>query len=122
MWSADAGGNNREIFLYDLNTNNTKQLTINGIDDRDPRISGQNLVWWQGDGGPEDQVMLYDGATTRQITPVGSTFHNGGGRSPDVSGDKLVYVGNDGGNADHLILYDIATGTTSTKRFFPSES
>ena len=113
VWVGNDGGGDTEIFLRDLSAGTTTQLTVNGVDDRKPRISGDKVVWWQGLGGPNDQVMLYDGTSTYQITPIGSTFHNGGGRSPDISGDYVVYVGNDGGNDDDIFLYDISTGLTT---------
>jgi hypothetical protein len=43
------------------------QLSNNNLVNRDPRISGNNVVWRANDGN-DDEIFFYNGETTIQLT------------------------------------------------------
>ena len=95
VWSGGDGGADREIFLYDIATETTTQLTVNGDEDRYPRIDGGRVVWEQiahnNTTGIVQRVMLYDGKEVRQITPEHADWFRQMPREPDISGNRVVY-------------------------------
>ena len=62
-------GDDWEIFLYDMGTENTIQITDNGYNDNSPKTDGEYVVWlaYNNSGG---EIFSYDIAnrTTHQIT------------------------------------------------------
>ena len=81
-WSAPAG-ESREIFIYEISTGKTTQLTDDLVMDFKPSVAG-NLVAWLSGAEDEAQVYLHDLAT-------GLTKKIGGGvRTRDVVGGNGV--------------------------------
>ena len=66
------------------------QLTDNSTEDRNPAISGSNVVWWGYDGG-DWEIYLWEGGTTTQITN-----NSTGDSAPAISGSNLVWNAYDG--------------------------
>jgi hypothetical protein len=89
VWEGFAGGtaNDREIYLNDGVT--TTRLTTNSFPDFDPRVSGNNVVWWGGVFN-DFQVSLFDGVTTLEIS---SGVRN---QFPEIDGDNVVWQSYDG--------------------------
>lgn len=76
-----------------------QSLTFNDLDDFSPVFCGKNIAWLQRDGGV-DQVMLYDGKTTRALTSDISL------KPVLVAGGKwLVWIATAGGYYD-VMLWD----------------
>jgi beta propeller repeat protein len=113
VWEGFDGGADSEIFLYDALAGVTTQLTVNGVEDRSPTTDGRTVVWWAGQGDANDEVMMYRDGSIRQVSPEGTTYHNGGGRDPAVSGNRIVYVGGRDGLPDGILLYDITSSNTT---------
>ena len=94
VWAGWDGGLDREIFLYDIASETTTQLTVNGDEDRYPRVDGGRVAWEQSAAqnftGIVPRVMLYDGAV-RQITPEAENWSLHMSRDPDISGNRIVY-------------------------------
>ena len=63
------------------------QLTNNSHDDRDPQVSGSNVVW-SGSDGHDREIFLYEGDSITQIT---DNEHDD--LSPKVSGSNVVWYG-----------------------------
>jgi hypothetical protein len=60
-----------EIFYYDIDSASTTQITDTQYNDKWPDLSGHNLVWvggWHSDTQGDDEIFLYDGSTTTQLT------------------------------------------------------
>ncbi|MFH1319449.1 MAG: PKD domain-containing protein [Bacteroidota bacterium] len=70
------------------------------IVDSDPRISGNNIVWWDDSG---NRVWLYDGAT--------STILAYNAFSPEVSGNNVIWLQWDGNDNELFLL----TGDTTVQ-------
>jgi len=51
-------GNDWEIFIYEIDSGVTKQLTNNDYSDKEPRVRGQRIVWSQTDDNEDMVVML----------------------------------------------------------------
>ena len=66
------------------------QLTDNSYDDREPQVSGTNVVW-EGYDGDEREIFLYNGATAKKLTD--NSYADLG---PQVSGSTVVWYGYDG--------------------------
>ena len=107
-------GYDREILLYNADTDSTIQLTNNDTDDIQPRIHGSNVVWvgHDGDSGHENdkEIYYYDINTgiTTQLTQ--SEYAVGG---PEVSDTHVTWWG-DTATDREIFLYDISTGVTET--------
>ncbi len=59
---SETGGDEFEIFLYDILTGSTYQLTNDsqaGFDDQEPKISGTNIVWQGRDPQGTDLEIFY---------------------------------------------------------------
>ena len=106
VWSG-YDGNDKEIFLYDVNTKVTTQLTNNSYDDRFPEIYGSNVVW-QGGEHYDAEIFLYDGNST---TNISNTSHNNW--YPQIQGSSVVWWGDDGGGDTEIFFYDGNTGVTT---------
>ena len=48
-----------DIFLYEIDTWTTTQLTFDGYNDVDPQISGDNIVW-EGGSSSNREILLYN--------------------------------------------------------------
>jgi plastocyanin len=85
------------------------QLTDNDRDDYSPQISGSNVVWRAGDG-QDDEIFLYRGGTTTQLTD-NYAFYGFHDWNPRISGSNVVWEGVDGGNLSNtdIFFYDGAT-------------
>jgi len=70
-WQGSSGTSKNQIFFYDGST--TTQITTYGpdVDNSNPVIDGNNIVWVLGckdtDGRYERQILLYDGSDTTSI-------------------------------------------------------
>ena len=99
------------IYLYDGAT--TIQLTNNSYDNRDAEIWGNNVVWsgnnqvssWysQVPDGYDQEIFLYDGTTTIQLTN-----NNYDDSNPEIWGNNVVWVRNNFPtfSNEELFLYD----------------
>jgi len=61
-------GNDTEIFLYDIDTGRTTQITDNDYNDRYPCLHDGTLVWEAFDALDRREVLYWDGKTAQQIT------------------------------------------------------
>jgi len=83
VWMGQEGGSNWQIFLYDIISGETTQLS-NSSSNANPRISKGKVVWegW-ADGGW--QVFLYDTIRVTQLTSEGISVN------PGIDGEYVVY-------------------------------
>ncbi|OKH36827.1 hypothetical protein NIES2119_15505 [[Phormidium ambiguum] IAM M-71] len=105
--------NGDDIYLYDISTETTTNISNNGsgIIDRIPSISENNIVWQQIVGSSDGEIIRYDitTGTTTQITNNSTNEF-----SPKISGNKVVWSGYINQNYGPVIfLHDITTGTTT---------
>jgi beta propeller repeat protein len=107
-----------EIYLYDISSSTTTQLTDNTTNDWFPQINGSQIVWLSGDPGetiylaPEvsyQKILLYDiySQTTTQLTDD-ITFDYG----PQIDNGRVIWWGGNARSAE-IFLFDINTGTTT---------
>jgi hypothetical protein len=83
-------GKDWEIFLYDIDSGLTQQLTFNNIDDTAPKVSGSNVTWHGADFmATEKEIFFYDGSTVRTI---------GTGLDPQIDGSNVVWHSQADGN------------------------
>ena len=59
VWQGDADGDN-EIYLYEIRSGITTQISNNEADDYYPKVNGDYVVW-SGDG--DEEVYLYQIST-----------------------------------------------------------
>jgi len=60
-------GSDREIFLYEIDSNQIRQITDNPRNDGGPRLYDGTILW-EGDDGHDLEVFYWDGVRTQQIT------------------------------------------------------
>jgi len=106
VWQNETG-NQKDIYMHDLSTGITTQITDDRRIDRDPAIYGDKIVWCAGYLNFEMNVYMYDISTgeTQQIT-------SGEGCRryyPDIYEDKIVWQDKRSGNFD-IYMYDLSTG------------
>ena len=79
-----------QIFLYNILSGTTIQLTNTGVANS-PRVSKEGNVVWEGwvDENQKWQIFSFDGTSVRQIT-TGDLSIN-----PSIEGDKVVYARRD---------------------------
>ena len=85
----------------DINLPNVYFLTNNNTSDRNPQISGKNVVWIGNDGN-DDEIYFYnhDLGTVTQLTDNDTYDSN-----PDIDGTNVVWTAYDG-NDDEVYLYN----------------
>ena len=88
VWDAYDGAD-YEIYLHNLDANETIQLTDNTYDEWSPNISGSYVVWYGHDGG-SSEIYLYDieADLTTQIT-----VNSYDDRDPYVSDSHVAWLG-----------------------------
>ncbi|MBZ0279112.1 MAG: hypothetical protein K8L97_00145 [Anaerolineae bacterium] len=96
----------RELFLYEIDTAQTTQLTTNQLYESDPQIHNGQVVWAADETGEgvlyTGEIFLYDHAagTITQITDT-----NEGNFSPQIYNGRIVWVGTEMGQP-YIMLYD----------------
>ena len=60
-------GNDTEIFLYDMESNEILQVTDNAYQDISPRLYDGTVVWYAFDGR-DYEIFYWDGKATHQLT------------------------------------------------------
>lgn len=109
-WQGLIGGGS-QIFLYDVLTKTTVQLTASGTNES-PRVSKNGMVTWQTWDGQNWQVMYYNGISVQQVTNDAS--HSS--VSPVTDGSKIVYAEELAADDWKAQSYDIASGNVTTLR------
>ncbi|REJ66940.1 MAG: PEP-CTERM sorting domain-containing protein [Planctomycetota bacterium] len=105
---ATSGFPTTAVFFFDGTT--ITQISNESTGSKFPKISGNNVVW-AGNTEGRNEIFLYDGATTTQLTSTVDTSES----NPQVSGDNVVWQG------DGLFLYDGVTTTMLADPTFPSD-
>jgi beta propeller repeat protein len=112
VWQDRRNGND-DIFLANVVTNETLQVTTDPKDQRNPWIWGDRIVWEDWRNGDTD-VYLYTistGKEERLTTDAASP------KGPRIWGDRVVWEDSRNGNAD-VYLYPLEAsstpGTTAT--------
>ena len=86
------------------------QLTNNNYDDYNPRINDSGWVTWYGFDGTDDEIFLYNGTNTTQITY--DSFDVFSDQAPRINNSGWVtWYGSDG-HDDEIFLYN---GTDTTR-------
>lgn len=93
-----AGGDH--IFLYDLLTDQTVQLSSSGHN-TNPDIDGKNVVW-EGQVGGNWQIFLYNGMKVDQLTNGEISIN------ADIEGDYVVFSTKDITGTWRSMIYSIA--------------
>jgi hypothetical protein len=99
VWYSSSFGTDEEVYLYDINSNSTVQMTDNNENDDQPRISGDYMVWVK-----DYDIYLQDINTnsSTQLTNTGVPESY-----PDISGDYVIWK-----NQFEVYLHDLNAGTT----------
>ncbi len=96
----------REVFLYEIDTAQTTQITTNEVYEADPQIHNGQVVWSADATGEgvlhTGDIFLYDHADgmTTQITDTDE-----GDYSPDIYNGRIVWVGTEMGQP-YIMLYE----------------
>ena len=90
----DYDGNDSEIYLYNISSGTTLNITDNAFDDANHHYDG-DYVTWAGSDGSDDEIFFYQISTdtTIQVTD-NSDFDS----SPKIQGDNIVWQGSPTGN------------------------
>lgn len=100
-----------QVFLYNVLTHATLQLTTTGVNES-PRVTSGGMVTWQWWDGQHWQIMYYDGQTVRQITDN----PNNSAINPVTDGRRIVYAQQIGSDNWEAVSYDLASGQTAVIR------
>ena len=107
IWVEDLGAAGQQIFVYDLASQTTKQLTNSVSNKILPRIAGHRIVWSDDRNGNLD-LFMYDMSTQTEqplVTGPGDQF------LADIDGDRVVYTDNAAG-FQQVFLFTFAANTT----------
>ncbi len=105
-----------QIFLYDVATGVTTQITYTG-NNVNPKVDKDGRVIWEGWDGETWQVFFFDGISTQQLT-VGDTAIN-----PEFGGDYISYGRRNSAGTWRAVVYsmidkksvDVTTGEETRK-------
>jgi hypothetical protein len=101
VWSQWDGANDTEIFLYDLQSGLTTQLTNDTEEDYAPVVSGRRVAWLSGGIDPSLKVFdLFTQVTTVVATGLGSMTD-----TPDIDGSRIVWQQQAGGNQEVFLAH-----------------
>jgi len=89
-------GNDREIFVHDTSPGIYKQITENDLQDKSPRISGNNIVWVGGEA-KTSEIFLASYLVIDRVRPRpcerGDIVRIEGYSFGDTQGDSVVHWG-----------------------------
>jgi beta propeller repeat protein len=100
VWQ-DRRGGRAQVYLYDLDAAQERQLTFEPVDHNFPKISGDRIIWWDNRSGT-DQVFVYD-LSTETVTQISEGVAGGG--YAEIAGDRAIYLSGSTG----FVLYDFIT-------------
>ena len=104
----------REIFLYDLQTKQVRQLTSNALGDSDPQLGDGYVVWQRGENADIDstEICLYS-LDSRQTTEL--THDQAYDCYARMSGDVVAWIKSigDGYDGMEIYLYEVQTQETT---------
>jgi len=120
---------NWEIFLYDDTT--TTQITNNTWDDYEPQINDDGYIVWYGgdfkgkspssktkaDGGPNNEIFLYNRITTTQITD--DSYYDG---DPQINASGHIVWEKWDGSDEEIFLYNGITTTQITNNSYDDDA
>ncbi len=112
----DAQPEDYEIFVYDLESEVTTQLTDNEFEDAVERLSGKRIAWKQFDGH-DWEIFLYDGIRTERLTD--NDYDDGDGLR--ISESYVAWTTNDG-NDTEVFVYNGSEVIQLTDNQFEEES
>jgi len=96
VWSQWDGVNDTEIFLHNVESGVTTQLTNDTEEDYGPVVSGRRVAWLSGSSDPTLKVHdLVTHATTVVATGLGNMTD-----TPDIDGSRIVWQQQAGGNQE----------------------
>ncbi|MFZ1789423.1 MAG: hypothetical protein WAT92_13980 [Saprospiraceae bacterium] len=98
----DAG--TRRIFLYNLVTEATIQVSEEGTFPRNPKISGDYIVWEESFNIGFDEISLYKISTNGPAINISNTPNNDD--DPQIDGNKVVWEAISGMSTD-IFMYNI---------------
>ena len=111
VWYGGSGVQDYEIYLYDLATEQTTQLTHNAYIDVYPETDGRRVVWESLDsvGATTSQIYLYDAVLNRttRLDSAAPSYNY-----PKIDDGLAVWNGHDGNDLE-ICLYNAATGQTT---------
>ncbi|KKQ75198.1 MAG: Cell surface protein [Microgenomates group bacterium GW2011_GWF1_38_5] len=87
-WMGQAVNGNWQVFLYDLSSGTTTQITSSG-NNQNPKVSDRGEVVWEGWVFDSWQIFNFDGMKITQLTS-GDTSVN-----PGIEGDYIIYARKD---------------------------
>lgn len=108
VWTDRRGGrSNTDIYLWDLSTNQERQVTTNTAFQSFPDIYEDTVVYadWRNGGWRNTDIYMYD-LTTSQERPL--TLNPTNQTLPTIWRDKVVWQDKRRGNWD-IYLYDLST-------------
>jgi|GEM_PF-2413100 len=100
VWISKINGS-WQIFLHDIPTNNTTQLSFSG-NNVNPRIDNGNVVW-EGWIDNTWQIFFFDGKSVQQLTTGDSSMN------PEIEGDNIVYGRKDVSGTWRAVVYSIGS-------------
>lgn len=99
-WMGQNSGGTWQIFLYNIPTGITTQLTSSG-NNANPMVDNGRVTWegWVNDGW---QVFFFDGVTVTQLTSGDPSLN------PMIEGDNIIYARRDATGQWRSVLYSIS--------------
>ena len=99
----DDGKSDWNIYLYNYETKETRQVTRNPATQQNPRISGNYIVWEDNRSGKWD-VFMYN--IEKDITTA-VTYDDNDDLDPAVSGSKIVWARFDANKNSDIYMVDL---------------
>jgi len=108
-----------DVWIWDLATNTTRNVTLAGANETTPDLSGEWLVYERApprDSSTPTQVVAQNLRTGERVVVSDGT--PGWHRAPAIDGTRIVWNSGDGVNTQpsdgQIFLYDLATRTRRT--------
>ena len=105
---------NNDVYLHNITTNSTRQITSDAGSQRNPVIHEKIIVWADERLGHDNgDIYMFDLVENREIQ---ITTNNADQRHPDIDGKNIVWEdfrnpGEYGHRQADVYLYDLSTGT-----------
>ncbi|HWQ49050.1 MAG TPA: PKD domain-containing protein [Methanosarcina sp.] len=100
---------NSDIYMYDLSTHNETQITNSILDDLDPEIYGDKIVWCAKRHESENSdIYMYDLSTLKdtKITTNESRYMH-----PVIYRDRIIWEDYLNGEKKSIYIYNLSTST-----------
>ena len=116
-YADDRNAGNSDIYLYNIRTGQTDQVTNDPADQTSPAIFGNRIVWMDSrNGGTYNIYVNGTSPGTETALSPNLTYTQ---RFPAISGDLVIWLDNRNGD-ENIIMFNLTSGMETPITDFPS--